>query len=195
MRRLSVVVLAGALLLMGAAPAMASTRGEIFDDCQDDSQLSGSYSPSDLRDARKHLPSDLREYSDCEDVLRRAELPDPSTGGGNPPSGGSTTPPTTPGQPPSGSGSAGAAPVAPAVPETEQDNKAIAAAQKAGTQPLSVGERTIIPTASGLPGGPKANDLPTALVASLILLALAGLALSIPPLRRRFNLPFGLSRS
>src|SRR4051812_20142115 len=100
MRRLLLVVLAGLLLLTAAEPAMASTRGQIFADCQDDGKLEGSYTPSDIRDARKNLPTDLREYSDCGDVLRRAELPQdpanpgttgaipPVTGGGSPPAGG-----------------------------------------------------------------------------------------------------------
>jgi hypothetical protein len=196
------VVLAGLLVLLSAAPAMASTRGQILKDCQDDGQLQGSYSPSELRDARKNLPTDLREYSDCEDVLRRAELPqDPSTD----PDGNTTVPVTPDGSSPVPP--AGGAPVtpatgtvpsgAPAAPVTPQDTKALGDARNAGSQPVTVLDRTVIPVATGLPGGDKTSHLPGALVVALVLLALAGLALAIPPMRRRWNIPLppGLNRS
>jgi hypothetical protein len=62
---------------------------------------------------------------------------------------------------------------------------------------VTVLDRQIIPVAAGLPGGDRTNDLPGAVVVALVLLAVAGLALAVPPLRRRFRftLPPGLSRS
>src|SRR5687767_5690932 len=74
-----------ALALAAPAPASAASRDEIIKDCSDDGRLQGKYSASELRDARKNLPSDISEYTDCADVLRRAELPDSkgSSGGGS----------------------------------------------------------------------------------------------------------------
>ena len=64
------------ILLLAAPPraAAAATRDEIIRDCADDGALQGDYSPAELRDARQNLPSDVAEYTDCGDVLRRAEL-------------------------------------------------------------------------------------------------------------------------
>lgn len=194
MRRLLLLVLAVLLVLASAAPATASTRTDIFRDCEDDGQLSGSYSPSELRDARQNLTDDLREYSDCEDVLRRAEVPDrpaptPDASGGGGPSGGDTSG-TSGGSAPAPAPAA--TPPPPTAPETPQDQEAVNRAQNAGQQPLSVDkrDRTVIPVASGADGARSSGDLPAVLIVALILLGLAGIALSIPPLRRRFDLPF-----
>lgn len=190
MQRLLLVVVAGLLALTCAAPAMASTRSDILKDCSDDSQLQGSYSPSQIRDAREHMGTDTREYTDCPDVLRRAELPDqPATTAT--PATGTTTGGTTPPPPPTGgrpsSAAAPATPTPPALPETPQDQQALADAAAAPATPLKVGDTNVVPIGA-LSRAHSGNDLPPALIVALILLAVAGVALSIPPLRRR--LPF-----
>jgi hypothetical protein len=187
MRRLLATIAVAVAALAGMAPAaQASTRSKIIADCSDDGVLQGHYTPSQLRDARKHLPSDVAEYTDCPDVLRRAEL---NTGGGG--TGGSTNlPPGAGGStlPPSTGGGAPGVPAAPAGPETDADRAALAAAQEAPDRPVQVGGQNLLAGAAPLREGYRANGLPTSLVIALILLGLAGVALSIPPVRRRLPL-------
>ena len=68
--RLLLVVVLGLLAL--APAASAASRNQILNDCEDDSKLSGTYTPGELRDARNNIPSDRDAYSDCRDVLSAA---------------------------------------------------------------------------------------------------------------------------
>src|SRR4051794_41667426 len=54
-----------------AATALAS-GGKVVRDCTDDGVLQGHYSQKDLRDALASIPSDVDEYTNCRDVIRRA---------------------------------------------------------------------------------------------------------------------------
>src|SRR3954465_12946095 len=69
MRRLLPLLIA--LLSLPAAAALAS-GGKVIRDCTDDGRLQGHYSQKDLRDALSSLPSDIDEYTDRRDVIRRA---------------------------------------------------------------------------------------------------------------------------
>lgn len=188
MRRSLATMAVAVAALAGIAPAAhASTRSKIIADCSDDGVLQGRYTASQLRDARKHLPSDVAEYTDCPDVLRRAELNIGGPGG----SGGTSTGTgtgggaTAPGGGPPSSGGA-AIPAAPATPQTPSDQAALDAAAQAAGQPVTVSGRPLLAGSEPLRRGYRANGLPTSLVIALILLALAGVALSVPPVRRRF---------
>lgn len=170
-----------ALLLAGAAPAAAaSTRAQIYKDCMDGS-LDGTYTPAEIRDARENMPSDVAEYSDCSSILRKAEL--------NP-----VAPTPTPSPPPDSSGTGGgSAPAATATPEptrppelnaeSESDQRALDGAENAGSQPVTVSGEPVL--AGITPTSDLTNDLPGPLVVALIALGAAGLALCLPPLRRR----------
>jgi hypothetical protein len=89
--RLSLALLV--MLLVPAASAWASGR-DVLRDCADDEVLSKSYTQKEYRDALSELATDSSEYSDCETVIRRAQLqqaagsPKKQSGGG----GTSTTP-------------------------------------------------------------------------------------------------------
>ena len=72
------LTLSGLILLLAAPTASAGVREKILRECQD-GRITGDYTPGQLRDARKHIPTDIDEYSDCRDVLARAAL---SSGGG-----------------------------------------------------------------------------------------------------------------
>ncbi len=178
MRRLFLVLGVLTAALCAAAPAgAASTSTQIYRDCEDDGRLQGSYSPADIREARRDMPSDLAEYTDCPDVLRRAELagdldgpgtPPPSTGGG--------------GAVPADSG--GAPAVDDLVPQTDADNQALADASKAPERPVTVAGENVLAGVAPLRDGYEANAIPGPLVVVLVLMALAGLALCLPPLRR-----------
>jgi hypothetical protein len=89
--RLSLALLV--MLLVPAASAWASGR-DVLRDCADDEVLSKTYTQKEYRDALSELATDSSEYSDCESVIRRAQLqqaagpPKKQSGGG----GASTTP-------------------------------------------------------------------------------------------------------
>ena len=167
-----------ALSLVASAPALAD-RDEIIADCADDGQLQGKYSASELRDARKNLPSDIAEYTDCADVLRRGELP---SGGGASSGGSGAGAPGAGGT--AGGGPAGGAPAAPATPEETRKLEQVASA---GEKPIAVGGSEVVPGASGLTPDAARNGIPGTLVAVLVLLLLAGVIAAIPALRRRMR--------
>src|SRR2546423_3512911 len=70
MRRLLVTLTFTFALL---APASAHAGGAaVIRDCADDGRLQGHYNQRELRDALNSIPSDVDEYTDCRDVIRRA---------------------------------------------------------------------------------------------------------------------------
>jgi hypothetical protein len=164
-------------LLVAAPAAMAGTREDILRDCQSGG-LDGNYSPSEIRDARNNIPADIDQYSNCRDVLARAlgGSGDKRVGGGGD---GSAL----------GGGGGGAAP--PAEPLTPSGPEEQAALEKAasggGDTPVQVGDGTIVPGAAGLAANAARNPLPASLLAVLILLGLAALAATVPPVRRRVH--------
>lgn len=176
MRRLALVI---GVLAMGASPAAAASRAEVIRDCADDGRLQGTYTTQELRDARRNLPTDVAEYTDCVDVLRRAELG--GEGGGGPTPGG-------PAGPLGGSGGGGNAPRPAPTPEfvveTPEDQQALDAAEAAPQQTVAVGEEQVSVGQRPLRDGYQANPMPGALVIALVLLALGGAALAVPPMRR-----------
>ena len=97
MRRLKVVtaLLAALILpvtgLMTAAPAMASNVSAIYKDCEANGQLTGHYSRAELQAALNDMPSEMAEYSDCQDIIQRALLSASTPTSGHHNSSGSTT--------------------------------------------------------------------------------------------------------
>jgi hypothetical protein len=171
--RLTIVV-ALLLALVAAPSAQAASRGKIIRDCADDGQLQGHYTQSELRDARQNLPSDVAEYTDCADVLRRAELPDRGSSGGAGGGGGG-------GGGTSAGGGGGGGPI---TPSTDADRKELAKAASAGDNAVEVGGQKIVPGSAGLGGDAVRNGIPPAVLATLILLGLGGAALAVPAVRR-----------
>ena len=178
------LVLACLLLGLIAAPAAsAQSTTQILRDCADDGVLQGSYSPSQLRKARKNIPTDTDEYTDCRDVLARAANAAVAGSGG---SGSSGT---------SGSGfGGGGGPFSPGAPlespNSSQGRAAIgAAAAKGEPDPMDADGRSVIPGAAGFAAGAMRNDLPTPLIVALALLGAAALAAAAPFVRRRLRTP------
>jgi hypothetical protein len=166
------LMLSGLILLLAAPTASAGVREQILRECQD-GRITGNYTPKQLRDARKNIPTDIDEYSDCRDVLSRAAL-----AGGN-----------------SGGGGGGNAPVAPGglslagttgnllKPEADDEKDALSEARgDAGS--LSVDGKQVLPAAAGFSTGSR-HGLPTTLLIVLILLGLCGAAAVAPAVRRR----------
>jgi hypothetical protein len=182
------------VLLLAPAPALGATRTEILRDCQDGS-LSGTYKPGELRDARNNIPADIDQYSDCRDVLARAltaaSTTGDSSGGGGDGGGGSENrgggDGSTGGSEPSSAGTGGSvptAPQAPVQPSNPTEEKALTEARRA-PEPVTVGERPVVPGASAFSPGVPSHDLPASLVVTLLLLAGAAIGATVPVLRRR----------
>jgi hypothetical protein len=181
MPRLTPLLAALLISLVAAPTAMAASRNQIIKDCADDSQLQGSYTKSELRDARQNLPSDVSEYTDCADVLRRAELPDSKGGGaGGGGAGG--------GGPAAGAGGAGGGALL--TPSTDTDRKQLAKAAAAGAAPVDINGESVVPGAAGLHSGATRNGIPGTLLAAMVLLGLGGAALAVPVVRRGLPLPW-----
>ena len=56
---------------VAAGAAGADTPSAAISDCNDHGQLTAHYSPSTLRAALAQMPVDVREYTDCYDVIER----------------------------------------------------------------------------------------------------------------------------
>ena len=169
------LILSGLFLLLAAPTAGAQgTREKILRECQDGS-ITGNYTPGQLRDARKNIPTDIDEYSDCRDVLSRAALAGRASGGGG--GGGGTAAPggVLPG------GGSGERTYASGPEETKDLEKALLDAPGGAT----VGGDNLVPGASGLAADAARHGLPTTLLTVLILLGLCALAAAAPAVRRR----------
>ena len=56
-----------------AVPGVASASPrQVLNECNDDGALSQQYSNSDLRRALDNMPTDLAEYTDCEEIIGAA---------------------------------------------------------------------------------------------------------------------------
>ena len=176
------------ILLLAVPTAGAGTRENILRECQGGS-ITGKYTPGQLRDARKNIPTDIDEYSDCRDVLARAALSgrsgsptDGSGGGGGAVTGGG-------GGGLGGGGSIVSAPGGVAsggetlYPAGRQEEKALETARKGGA--VSVGDEKIVPGAAGFAADAARNGLPTTLLVVMILLALCAAAAAAPVVHRR----------
>ncbi len=74
------------LLALGVSaallPATAAAAGNpVIRDCTDDGRLSKKYTAQQYSDALKNIPTDVDEYTDCRDVIRREQLK--NAGGSN----------------------------------------------------------------------------------------------------------------
>ncbi len=62
-----------AATLLTAAPASAKFTAPVAD-CNAHTQLTRHYTPAQLKQALNTMPSDVKEYTDCYDVINRAYL-------------------------------------------------------------------------------------------------------------------------
>jgi hypothetical protein len=182
MRRLLALLIT--FTLVPAATALAS-GGKVIRDCTDDGVLQGHYSQKDLRDALASIPSDVDEYTNCRDVIRRAAFGGAGSGKGgggggnaggefggfknNTPSGGDPLQSATPAEKSAVSKA------------TREGGSALRLSDAAGNplggliRPSQVARRT----------GPGTTDVPTPLLIVAVLLALAALAAAAPTFRHR----------
>jgi hypothetical protein len=76
MTRRAITILALGCALTVSAPALATaasggTAAQAITDCNDNGRLTQSYSTQALRQALAQMPADVREYTDCFDVIER----------------------------------------------------------------------------------------------------------------------------
>lgn len=83
------LVVAGVVLALGTSPAQAAKPcwERVIDDWVDNDRIDGVYSAKCLQEAVKHLPEDVRAYSNFEDQVRQLRqdsnrLPQGSEGAG-----------------------------------------------------------------------------------------------------------------
>jgi hypothetical protein len=91
MRRAITVLALGCALWLGA-PALAGaapggTPAQAISDCNNHGRLTQQYSPQVLRQALAQMPADVREYTDCFDVIERQLFKQQGSGGSAPVSG------------------------------------------------------------------------------------------------------------
>jgi hypothetical protein len=177
MRRLLALLIT--LSLLPAATALAASATTVIRDCTDDGVLQGKYTQSELRRALASVPSDVDEYTNCRDVLRRAAFGGASGGkGGGSEFGGFK------------GGGGGADPLKTATPG---EQAAVAKAAKDGGGPVELlddkgkplGGPPISPALVARRTGPGTTDVPTPLLIAGILLALGALAAAAPTFRHR----------
>jgi hypothetical protein len=169
MRRLLITAVLGCLLL----PAAAWASGDaVIKDCTDDGVIQGHYSQKDYKDALNNLPTDVDEYTNCRDVIKRAQLG--ATGGGR---GGGT-----PG------GGAGVAPPGsdPLASASAAERAAVDAAGKAGAaKPIRIGGKLVQPGKLGFGGLGSPTTLPGSLIAVLVAIGIAAAAAAATYVRNR----------
>jgi hypothetical protein len=175
-RLVALAVLCGALF----APVGAQAASDpVLKDCAD-GRIDGHYTQGQYKKALSDIPTDVDEYTDCRDLIRRAQLHDASGGkSGNDDQFG-------------GIASDGASDddggIDALLASANPDEKAALEAVKNGTDgggAISVGGRKVTPGAANFTSEDVRNDLPPAVVATLVALGLMTLAAAGYTARRR----------
>jgi hypothetical protein len=173
--------LAALCLLAVAAPVAHADWRAVVRECYNTGDLKGNYSTKDLKDARRNLPSDIREYSDCEDLINAALAAAARNRGQS--GGGGTDFPANPAlTTPSG-----------AIAADQEDFDALSRATDPKTRPdappeVQIADSKISPTTGGLLGAARnaeANSLPLPLILSLAVLAAMAAVGALAVLRQR----------
>lgn len=134
------------LMLLSIAPAAGADVGQtIINRCIHGQSLSG-YTQQDYNRALQELPTEVEEYSDCGQLIRRAQL---AAAGGR-----------------GGSGGAGAVPI----PLTPSERTALTRVPKTGAAPVQVGGQIIRPGVIHANISSALSSLPTPLLAILALM-------------------------
>jgi hypothetical protein len=183
MRRLNpLIALLAALIvplgcLMAATPAMASDASAIYKECEQNGQITGNFTRAELKAALNGLPSEVSEYSDCQDLIQQALLKASGPGGSQHKSGTAAAAGGKGGGGGSGTHAAGGA------------NKTRAGSTQKGTLakgsdgPVTLAGSDIRPGSTGT--GAATSSLPAVLLVVLILLALTAVSGGAVAIRRR----------
>jgi hypothetical protein len=164
MSRLAPVGALLAICLSVAAAAQADVGATIISRCTNGKSLSG-FSQSDYRKALQELPTEVEEYSDCANLIRRAQLAAAGKGGG------------------SGGEPATAAPI----PVTPAERVALNQAPKTGSAPVKVGNKAVRPGVIHANVASALSSLPTPLLATLAFMLVCALLLAGRVIRNSVN--------
>jgi hypothetical protein len=168
MRASRVLLMLALIAAVAPSPAFAGSREQILRDCQD-GHIDGKYSQKEYADALANIPTDVDEYTDCRDVIRRSQL---SSAGGNDSQGGSGAA--------RGGGTSGGAdgrvsrdPLATA---SRHERDAVERKRSEADKPVAVGGRLVQPGSLGYDTGGSVSEIPTPLLIALILLGAGAVA-------------------
>jgi hypothetical protein len=151
------------LALAAAAPALATSVGQtIVDKCTHGESFSG-YTAAQYREALKDMSTSAAEYTDCANLIRKAELA--AAGGGT-------------------GGEAGSASSHVALPLSPAEQKAVQSAHK-HPAPVRIGGEPVRPGVVHASIASAVNTLPHSLFAVLALLLAAGAAVIAGEVRKR----------
>jgi hypothetical protein len=165
-RRLIPLIVALALFTPASAGASATA---LIRDCLQNGKITGHYSPQDYNQALAHLPTDVSEYSDCLDVIRRARL---SAAGGKGNGGGG------------GGGRATINPrLDPLAHAAPGERAAVLHARSSGSAPVDVGGQLVRPGVVAVRSSSIFNALPTPLL--VVIAALLSIAAAVAGRRMR----------
>jgi hypothetical protein len=153
------VVAALLLLIFTVASARADVGTTIINRCTHGQSLSG-FSQQDYRRALQELPTEVEEYSDCANLIRRAQLAAAGSAGGG-------------------------APAAVATPLTPAVRSALGRLPKTGPPPLRVGNEIVHPGVVHANIASALSSLPDPLLALLAFLLACALVLAGRALRNR----------
>lgn len=158
MSRQAAALLAAVLVLLAAAvPAYAGTTRKILETCSE-GQIPHGYSQHAYEQALKQMPPELSEYSDCSDLIHKAELA-AATGGQS-----------------SGGGGAGSgATIAQTAPPTPAEQHELERATDVGGSPVKVGTEAIHPGVVHVNIASAFGTLPTPLLTLLAFLVACAL--------------------
>ena len=158
--RLPAVSLAALVLMLStAAAADADVGATIIERCTHGQSLAG-FTQQDYSRALQELPTEVQEYSDCANLIRRAQLA--AAGGG---------------------GGAGAG--ASAIPLTPAERSTLSRVLKGGSPPVQVGNQLVRPGVIHADIASALNSLPDPLLALLAFLLACALLVAGGRLRNR----------
>jgi hypothetical protein len=144
------------LLLLSPSAAHADVGATIIERCTHGQSL-GGFSQEAYRRALAELPTEVEEYSDCANLIRRAELA--AAGGGG------------------AAGASGAQP-ATAIPVTPAEQSALGRLSKTGAAPVRVGKSLVRPGVIHTSVASALSSLPDPLLAVLAFLLAGALAVA-----------------
>lgn len=151
-----------------AAQAGADVGSQIIERCTHNQSLSG-FSQQDYRRALKEMPTEVSEYSDCGELIRKAELAAAGGGGGSAGGGGA------------GAGVSPSSPIA----KTAAEQHSLEVAHHSGGAPVAVGPHVIRPGVVHADIASVFNSLPASLLAALAILLAGILTIAGGAIRKR----------
>ncbi len=144
------------LALGTAVPAFAGTTNKILETCSE-GHIPRGYSQQAYDQALHRMPPELSEYSDCPDLIHKAQLAAATGGGGG------------------GAAGPGALAASTATPPSPSEQHALERATHHGNSPVRIGGEAIHPGVVHVDVASALSTLPTPLLALLAFLAACAL--------------------